>query len=147
MSDRIEKTITLKAEPARVWQALTDYRQFSTWFRAEIDKPFAKGEVSHGTHPYSGGVIKFEVNVKDIRPETYFAFTWHPCPIDETRDYSDETPTLVEFTLSPAAEGTLLRVVESGFDALPEDRRAEAFRMNNGGWDAQLRNVKAYAES
>jgi uncharacterized protein YndB with AHSA1/START domain len=55
-----------------------------------------------------------------------------------------ETPTLVEFTLEPAATGTRLRVVESGFDKVPAYRREEAFRMNSGGWAQQMVNIEKY---
>jgi hypothetical protein len=40
----------------------------------------------------------------------------------------------------------LLRVVESGFDKIPSHRRAEAFRMNDGGWSAQMRNIAQHVE-
>jgi hypothetical protein len=39
-----------------------------------------------------------------------------------------------------------LRVVESGFDKLPSQRRLEAFRMNNSGWSEQIRNIAAHIE-
>jgi hypothetical protein len=45
-----------------------------------------------------------------------------------------EPRTLVEFRLEKTASGTLLVVTESGFDKLPEDRRLEGFRRNEGGW-------------
>ena len=45
------------------------------------------------------------------------------------------------FELADAPGGTLLKLVESGFDAIPAARRAEAFRMNSGGWDAQMQNI------
>ena len=48
------------------------------------------------------------------------------------------------FTLEDAGSGTLLTVVESGFDQVPPDRRMEAFRMNSGGWDAQMRNIAGH---
>jgi hypothetical protein len=35
-------------------------------------------------------------------------------------------------------------VVESGFDGIPLARRAEAFRMNEQGWAAQIRNIERY---
>jgi hypothetical protein len=54
--------------------------------------------------------------------------------------------TLVEFRLAEAADGTLLTVVESGFDRIPQARRDEAFRMNDGGWTAQVRNIQRYVE-
>ena len=48
MADRIEKRIELKAPVARVWRALTDYREFGEWFRVKIEGPFVPGEVSRG---------------------------------------------------------------------------------------------------
>lgn len=59
-------------------------------------------------------------------------------------DYSQETPTLVEFLLEPIPSGTRLRVTESGFDKVAPHRRAEAFRMNSQGWTAQLANIERY---
>ena len=57
---------------------------------------------------------------------------------------SAEPPTLVEFTLQPTPTGTLLRVVESGFDRIPSARRHEAFRMNEGGWSKQMDNIAGH---
>jgi uncharacterized protein YndB with AHSA1/START domain len=85
-----------------------------------------------------------QVVVQKIEPERLFSFTWHPYAIEPGVDYSGETPTLVEFTLQPTSAGTLLRVVESGFDKVPAHRRAEAFRMNDGGWGAQMGNIERH---
>jgi len=52
MNDRIEKRIELKASVSRVWQALTDYREFGEWFRVKLDGPFVAGEVSRGQITY-----------------------------------------------------------------------------------------------
>jgi uncharacterized protein YndB with AHSA1/START domain len=79
-----------------------------------------------------------------MEPEQLFSFTWHPYALDQSKDYSQETPTLVEFTLEAIAAGTLLTVTESGFDKIPADRRAEAFRMNDGGWAQQIVNIERY---
>jgi uncharacterized protein YndB with AHSA1/START domain len=142
MSDRIEKSIELKAPVARVWRALTDHNEFGAWFRVKLDDPFVPGKTTRGRITYPGYEhLRFEVHVKAMEPERSFSFTWHPYAVDPDRDYSQETPTLVVFTLEPAPNGTLLRVVESGFDKIPEGRRAEAFRMNEGGWTAQMDNI------
>jgi uncharacterized protein YndB with AHSA1/START domain len=85
-----------------------------------------------------------EVVVQKIEPEQYFSYTWHPYAIDPTVDYSQETPTLVEFRLEKSAKGTLLKVTESGFEKIPSARRQEAFRMNDNGWGQQLRNIESY---
>lgn len=85
-----------------------------------------------------------EVVVQKIEPERLFSFTWHPYAIDPKVDYSTETPTLVEFRLEPTPKGTFLTVTESGFDKLPSGRRAEAFRMNDGGWAQQMKNIESH---
>lgn len=59
-------------------------------------------------------------------------------------DYSAEPTTLVEFTLDESDGSTVLTIVESGFDRIPLARRAEAFRMNEGGWTAQAANIECH---
>lgn len=147
MTDRIEKSIAIAAPVERVWHALTDHEEFGAWFRVKIDGPFVLGETSRGriTHPgYEH--VKWEARVVAMEAPRLFAYTWHPYAADPDRDYSAEPQTRVEFRLEPDGEGTNLIVVESGFDSLPADRRDEALRMNTGGWEAQVKNVKAHAE-
>lgn len=145
MTDRIEKLIELKAPVSRVWRALTDHREFGTWFRAELEGPFVLGQVARARSTYPGCERHhWEVRVEKMEPERLFAFTWHPYAVDPAVDYSAEPPTLVEFTLEKIATGTKLRVVESGFDKLPAKRRLEAFRMNEGGWGIQMEHIARY---
>jgi len=144
-TDRIEKTIVLRAPRTRVWRALTDAEQFGSWFRAKLETPFAVGKRATGriTHP-GFEHLKFEVDVERMDAEQLFSFRWHPYAIDSKVDYSKEPSTLVEFRLEEVAEGTRLTVVESGFDRLPPERRDEAFRMNSAGWAEQMENVRRH---
>ena len=147
MDDRIEKTIELRAPLSRVWRALTDPQEFGTWFRVKLDGPFVPGQVTRGKITYQGYEhLQWAVTVKAMEQERYFSFTWHPYAIDPKQDYSQEPPTLIEFTLEKSAAGTLLRVVESGFDRIPSGRRPEAFRMNERGWGMQMQNIAAHVE-
>lgn len=145
MRDRIEKQIEIAAPVSRVWQALTDSRQFGEWFLVKMDAPFLAGQRVGGqiTHPgYEH--LRMEIEVKVIEPETLFSFTWHPYAIDPKVDYSQEESTLIEFRLTPSAGGTLLIVTESGFDRIPAARRGEAFMRNEGGWEQQMKNIQSY---
>ncbi len=145
MNDRIEKRAELNAPVSRVWRALTDHREFGEWFRVKLDGPFAPGEVSRGHITYPGYEhIRWEAAVQRMDPERLFSFTWHPYAVEPNTDYSNETPTLIEFRLEPAGSGTLLRLTESGFDKIPDERRAEAWRMNDGGWTEQMKNIQSY---
>lgn len=143
MSNVIEKRIELNAPVSRVWRALTDYREFGEWFRVKLDGPFTPGEISTGHITYPGYEhLKWEASVQKMEPERLFSFTWHPYAVDPKVDYSNEPATLVEFRLEPTDKGTVLYLTESGFDALPEDRRFEAFRMNEDGWAEQITNIE-----
>jgi uncharacterized protein YndB with AHSA1/START domain len=145
MADRIEKQIELQAPLARVWRALTDYREFGEWFRVKLEAPFVVGEISRGHITWPGYEhLQWEAVVKAIEPERLFSFTWHPYAVDPKMDYSKEPQTLVEFRLETTAKGTLLTVTESGFDQIPASRRAEAFMRNDGGWAQQMENIERH---
>ena len=145
MNDRLEKRIEVKAPVSRVWRALTDYREFGEWFRLKLDRPFVEGQVSRGQITYPGYEhLKWEAVVQKMEPERLFSFTWHPYAIDAKADYSKEPPTLVEFKLEKTPTGTLLLLTESGFDKIPAGRRLDAFRMNDGGWTQQMKNIESH---
>ncbi len=144
-TDRIEKEILLQAPQSRVWRALTDAGEFGTWFRVKLDGPFVPGQRLTGriTHPGYEHVT-LELWVERMDAETLFSYRWHPYALDPAADYTQEPPTLVEFRLRPMEGGTFLSVVESGFDRLPAHRRDEAFRMNERGWEGQIRNIERH---
>ena len=144
-ADRIEKRIELRASQSRVWRAIASAEEFGSWFRMAIDGEFVEGATVYGKVLHPGYEhIRVDMQVERMQPERYFAYRWHPYPMDPAVDYSTEPTTLVEFTLTAAGEDTILTVVESGFDRLPAGRRDEAFRMNDGGWAEQMRNIEQH---
>ena len=42
------------------------------------------------------------------------------------------------------ADGTFLRLTESGFDAISAARRDEVYRRNDGGWTGQMKNIETH---
>ena len=144
-TDRIEKQVLIHAPRSRVWQAITDYKQFGEWFRVELEGPFEAGMPARGKVTYPGYEdMKWEMVVDRIDAEHLFSFRWHPYGIDPGVDYSSEPMTLIVFELEEVADGTLLRLTESGFDQIPLERRAKAFEMNSMGWAEQMKNIERY---
>jgi len=144
-TDRIEKEIHLRAPRTKVWKALTDLGQFQEWFGATLVGRFAPGQAVKGNINAKGYEhIQVDIEVVKLDPEGYFAYRWRPYAIDPKRDYSKEPKTLVEFTLEEVDGGTLLTVVESGFDLVAADRREETFKAHTGGWVGQLKNIEQY---
>jgi uncharacterized protein YndB with AHSA1/START domain len=155
-TDRIEKQVLLKAPLDRVWRAIGDSTEFGRWFGAMFDGPFVAGqsvraviaptqvdaEVAKLQEAHAGTASIWQIVA--VEPRKRLAFRWHPFAIDPGVDYSREPTTLVEFTLTEAADGVWLQIVESGFDAVPADRRAQAFEANSGGWAKQVVLVQKY---
>jgi uncharacterized protein YndB with AHSA1/START domain len=157
--DRIEKNVVLRAPVSRVWKAISDAEQFGTWFGVRFDGPFVAGKRATGViaptavdpqiaaeqKPWEG--TPFDITVETIEPERLLSFRWHPFAVEKGVDYSGEPTTLVTFELEAVEGGTRLRVTESGFHRIPLARRAKAFAMNEGGWEAQTGLVSKYLES
>jgi uncharacterized protein YndB with AHSA1/START domain len=144
-TDRIEKQVRLSAPRARVWRALTDTREFGQWFGVNLSGAVVPGAKLRGPITSPGYEhVTFEATVEMVEPEKRFSFRWHPYAIEPGVDYSSEPTTLVVFTLEEVEGGTLLTVVESGFDKIPASRRAKAFEMNSKGWAIQMENIKRY---
>ncbi len=156
ITDRIEKSILLRAPRARVWRALTDPKEFGDWFGMRFDDPFVPGgrvraaivgtkvdaDVAKAQQQHAG--VKFEILVERIEPQRLFSFRWHPGAVDPAVDYTQEPTTLVEFMLDEAAGGIRLTVVESGFDRIPLARRAAAFSGNEQGWGIVITLIEKY---
>jgi uncharacterized protein YndB with AHSA1/START domain len=142
-TDRIERKLMLKAPRSRVWRALSEAEEFGSWFGVDFKgKAFVAGKRVQGQITYPGYEhIVMEVWVERVIPEKLLSWRWHPAAIDPAVDYSQEPTTLVVFELDEGDGGTLLTVVESGFDKIPAARRATAFRMNTSGWDEQMKNI------
>jgi uncharacterized protein YndB with AHSA1/START domain len=156
VTDRIEKSVHLRAPRERVWRALSRSSEFGRWFGMDVDGEFAPNttvtarivpttvdaEIAATQKPYEG--MPVELFVERVEPMHALSFRWHPYP-PESADETVRT-TLVVFELEDADGGTLLTVSESGFDRIPIARRAKAFADNEGGWEAQTKLIAKYLE-
>ena len=150
-TDKIEKQILLHAPLPRVWRAISDSREFGSWFGMRVEGAFEPGrtlnavitgttvdaEVAAMQKPHEG--TPFQITVDRMEFERVFSFRW-----THRLDSGEEFPTLVEFTLEQRPDGVLLQVTESGFDAIPAQHRATLFTQNEQGWALQTRLVEKY---
>src|SRR5437868_9523627 len=98
-TDKIEKKVVLRAPRERVWKAISDSKQFGTWFGVDFDGPFVAGqritgrmtptkvdgEVAKMQQPYAG--MKFDYKVDRNEPMQLFSFRSHQFAIDPNVDY------------------------------------------------------------
>ncbi|WP_394827648.1 SRPBCC family protein [Pendulispora albinea] len=160
-TDRIEKRIVLRAPRSRVWRALTNAEEFSAWFEVSLEHqgtfragdavqcrwsghdPGCEGSTSPEGAQERGQLYTY-MTIDRVEPERVFAYRWVPGDHQPGTDFSKEPTTRVEFHLDESPEGTLLRVVETGFDALAPERRARAHALNDNGWTHQMKNIARY---
>jgi uncharacterized protein YndB with AHSA1/START domain len=156
LTDRIDKKTLLRAPRERVWRAISDAKQFGSWFGIAFESDFVAGarmvgrivpstlaaEVAGSCEDHADLLLEFQID--RIEPMRLFSYRWHPYAVDPDVDYSKETMTLVVFTLEDVPGGTLLTVTESGFDRIPLARRAAAFSANEGGWSTQVQRIEKY---
>lgn len=132
-NDRIEREIAVNAPLEQVWALV---REPAWWVgdapgpnRVHVDGMRVVAETRFGNFP---------VLIEKIDPPNNIACRW-------ASSFPGEEPvegnsTLVEFILTSEANGTLIRVVESGFTKLSttEDNRIKFIRGNTEGWKQQF---------
>lgn len=147
-TDRIEKQVVLPAPRARVWRALTQTEEFNTWFGVELVGTFAPGARLRGRVKHPGYEhITMDITIEQLEAPHTLAWRWHPGAEDPGVERTTDETTLVTFKLEEVPEGTLLTVVETGFDRVPVSRRARVYRENEGGWTGQMKAIKKYVDA
>lgn len=139
MQDVITQEIVVKADQARVYEAITDPAILIKWFPNAIQGGFAEGDMpvlSFGEHG------KNQILIVTKRPTEYFAYRWVPGANHFEGDVTAVPNTLVEFFLESTDEGVKVTVKESGFAALPEELATSAFEQNSGGWQFMISRLE-----
>lgn len=145
LQDVIEKEVLVRASKERVYLAIADPEQIVKWFPDAIEGSLAPGE-----RPLLdfGEYGKSPIFVVAAEPYDYFAYRWLPggdyMP-GFRGDVLTQPNTLVEFRLTDVADGTLVKLTESGFASLPTEFYEGALKDNNGGWDFMLDRLGKYA--
>ncbi len=143
--DEIKKTLSIKAPIERVWALLNSKQGICEWFCQEIEGDFAPGSeavmVFHGS---DGQIYRANILV-EVLEDYHMRYRWAPHLMgSDTLNLAEATT--VNFWLEKNDEGTQLKVVESGFSLIPEDKRDESFRGNSSGWDQELGELVQEAE-
>ena len=138
--DKIEREVLVPATIEQVWHAITVAEELAQWFGdiAELDLRQG-GTAKFGWTEY-GNTVSAVVETAD--PPTRFSFRWAASPDTEVEDGPS---TLVEFTLESVTDGTIVRVVETGFASFPDELYRRQFDANTSGWKAELQDLVDYA--
>ena len=151
-ADSVEREILIEASPKVVWGVITEPEQISRWFSDEAEVDARAG--ADGTLTWKprgrGGDKEFDaiVPIRVVKAEPFrrFSFRWnHP----KGAGPDENNSALVEFSLIEEADGTRLRVVESGIDAVTHDEEGKARYLGSHehGWQKHLGEMLDYVAS
>jgi len=149
MQDIITRTINLNAHIQKVWNAISDHMEFGKWFLAVCDKPFTVGATIACQSLYPGHEhLSWEMQIVERLPPNQLSFLWPAYYGEDVERDANEDPWLqATFKLEEVISGTRLTLTESGFSQLHPDYAAHAIRMNEGGWDEQMKNIKRHVSA
>ena len=149
----IRRSIHIAAAPGRVWKEFESFERFSAWFGVlvdEFDRNGVRRAMGHRVLEYTpeaGGWVEMEVQADggevrrfggkvllyDPPRELTFEDAWLP-------NDTGEPPLLLTFLLTPVKDGTMVELLQHGFERLGE-RGPETHRGHEGGWT--LRQLEA----
>jgi uncharacterized protein YndB with AHSA1/START domain len=140
----LEREIYVEASPEIVFEVVSSPDHIQQWWPDEAryePVPGASGEIVFGDRDAGGKVMAF--TVVDSTPPRTFSFRWtHPAG-----DVAAEgNSLLVTFDLTPSGEGTLIRMVETGFREMGWEIAVleEQYRDHVTGWDFYLPRLAPY---
>ncbi|WP_069387063.1 SRPBCC domain-containing protein [Cellulosimicrobium cellulans] len=135
----VTRTVRVQASVERVWAALTQEELISQWFGQRTSLPDLRvgGE---GTFSWDDNP-DLPVRIEEYDEPSVFAFRWS-APAGET--LRADNSTVARFTLVPDGEGTVLTVVETGFEHLADARAA--LEDHRQGWTSELDELVAVLE-
>jgi uncharacterized protein YndB with AHSA1/START domain len=140
----VRRSIRIAADPSKVWEAVTVPEHISRWFdRTELA---GAGVGATGTFT-SPGRAPIPLRVEAIDPQRMVAYGWNNDDATGTApaEFDAERATTFTFTLEPAAGGTLLTVVETGFEVTSDP--ASNMASHQEGWTFELDKLVALLES
>jgi uncharacterized protein YndB with AHSA1/START domain len=142
----IEREVHIAASPEVVFDVVSRPEHIRNWWSAETEIEPVPGSSSELTwrDEASGRVDRVPIAVIDVQPHQLFSFRWTQEP--------GETPTpsnslLVTFRLTPSAEGTVLRMTESGFRERGWEiaKLQETYQDHVSGWDFYVPRIAEVA--
>ena len=121
--------------PAKVWRALTDPALVSKWLMTTDIAATVGHQFTFRAQPMGDwdGIVRCEV--LEVVPLQRFRYSWVGGK-NLPEKYVTHLDSVVDWTLTPTATGTLLRLEHSGFSAA----NAVAFDMMGKGWRGHVKD-------
>lgn len=139
MPKEIKQTWSFDQSPQEVWDYLTKPELIEQWLMKSDFKPIAGHKfrftfVSKPEGKYDGVV---HCEVLEVKPFTKLSYSWSGSTRAKSRNYN----SIVVWTLTPNAKGTVLQLQHNGFTVL------EDILTHTNGWDSCVKKLQAHFNS
>lgn len=131
----VERNIWIDAPRERVWQAVTDPDQIIQWFVPNLPGALMKRDEQG----------KVTIHLGEMGVDFVILEAVEPLRQVTSRSLPDRLITTT-YTLEEERGGTRVTLTMAGFEALPEDARADRLEQSSAGWEKTLENLKAYVD-
>ena len=129
----VERSIWIAAPRERVWHAVTDPAQVVQWLVPNLPGALMQRDDSGKVTIQIGEMGVDFVTLDVVEPMRRAAYGSLPDRLITTT-----------YTLEDDKDGTRVTITMSGFEALPEDARADRLDQSGAGWEQALKNLNAY---
>ncbi|MFC0005043.1 SRPBCC domain-containing protein [Micromonospora siamensis] len=138
----IEREIHVDAPPETVFDVVSNPAHIRDWWNAETDIEPVAGSTGELTwrDEATGRTDVVPITVGEVRPPRLFSFRWTQ---DAGQAATAGNSLLVTFELTPAGDGTLLRLTETGFRERGWEIAVleKAYHEHVTGWDFFLPRI------
>lgn len=141
MTPFIQKSVTLHADPKRIWRALTNEKDLAKWWSdGVVIQPEAGGLFkepwtdSEGQAQLATGKVLNAIDEKELK------FTWHE------RDWPENWETECTIKIEDEGDDRILTVTHDGWEHLPEEKREALLQDFEIGWGLHLKELKSFVD-
>ena len=135
MKDIITKEILFNHSIDKVWSAITEAKEISSWFIKADFKAEAGYQYTFTSPPNEKGCTVISGEVKNSNPYV-LVYTW---VVGDTN-----VETTVKWELESTGNGTKLYLEHSGISNYGGDTAEAMFKSFNGGWDNCIEDLTSY---
>lgn len=142
----VRRSISIQAPRSAVWRAITDPQQISRWFGHTVLDRVGAGATGTMTFPHYGSI---PLRVEEYDEPHRITYAWNNDDALQASDglldhFDAARATTFTFTLDDEGEGTLLTVVETGFERTQAP--LENLRSHVEGWNEEIDKLVALVE-
>jgi len=142
-TDFIGRDIVIKAPRERVWESVKNPDGMAKWFFNSWRGDWKVGGLVWFHFDGYGDVPAIPTEISD----TKVTFAWSRYDENTMEPTLDDLALRVTFEAEPHPEGTLLKVLETGYDNMTEADYEKEFPDHEQGWTSELAELVALVEA